>query len=254
MSIANSLRFEVFKRDSFKCQYCGRSAPEIVLEADHIHPESKGGATSLLNLITACYDCNRGKRDKLLSDNSAVTKQKNQLDDLQERREQIKMMVEWQKGLAEIDNEILEAACDLWTATTGGQFTISPSGQILFRKLISKFGFAELCAAISIAIKTYGPRVGVGKLEAICVTRSRGIEYDKGVSALYYVRGILRNRFPNNFNPKNCIVSISKAVKYGIPIDFIREVATTCEDYSEFIYELNYYNGPFNTETKGDLE
>lgn len=41
--ISKALRFEVFKRDSFTCQYCGRSAPEVVLEVDHIVPVSKGG-------------------------------------------------------------------------------------------------------------------------------------------------------------------------------------------------------------------
>ena len=40
--ISKALRFEVFKRDSFTCQYCGRSAPEVVLEVDHIVPVSKG--------------------------------------------------------------------------------------------------------------------------------------------------------------------------------------------------------------------
>jgi 5-methylcytosine-specific restriction endonuclease McrA len=41
MAISRKIRFEIFKRDSFKCQYCGRSAPEIVLNVDHINPVSK---------------------------------------------------------------------------------------------------------------------------------------------------------------------------------------------------------------------
>lgn len=54
-------RFEVFKRDGFICQYCGRRPPEVILEADHIVPKSKGGTDIIENLITACYECNRGK-------------------------------------------------------------------------------------------------------------------------------------------------------------------------------------------------
>lgn len=57
-------RFEVFKRDKFTCQYCGRRPPDVVLECDHIHPEAKGGDDEYSNLITACFDCNRGKRDR----------------------------------------------------------------------------------------------------------------------------------------------------------------------------------------------
>ena len=65
---SKKIRFEVFKRDKFTCQYCGRRPPEVVLEPDHILPESKGGKYTLENLITACFDCNRGKSDGLLTD------------------------------------------------------------------------------------------------------------------------------------------------------------------------------------------
>lgn len=42
-AISKKIRFEVFKRDSFRCQYCGSSAPDILLQIDHIKP-IKGGA------------------------------------------------------------------------------------------------------------------------------------------------------------------------------------------------------------------
>jgi len=65
--IAVGLRFKVFMRDEFRCQYCGHSAEEgAVLEADHVIPRSKGGLDIMENLITACWDCNRGKSDKIL--------------------------------------------------------------------------------------------------------------------------------------------------------------------------------------------
>jgi len=61
MSISKKLRFEVFKRDGFACQYCGKSPPRVMLELDHINPKSKKGKDDINNLITACFDCNRGK-------------------------------------------------------------------------------------------------------------------------------------------------------------------------------------------------
>jgi hypothetical protein len=67
MPLGNSIRFEVFTRDGFTCQYCGRRPPTVVLEVDHIHPRSKGGTDDSLNLITACFACNRGKRAKTLT-------------------------------------------------------------------------------------------------------------------------------------------------------------------------------------------
>lgn len=41
--LSKKVRFEIFKRDSFKCQYCGGASPEVVLHVDHINPVSKGG-------------------------------------------------------------------------------------------------------------------------------------------------------------------------------------------------------------------
>jgi len=61
------LRFETFKRDNFTCQYCGRHAPQVKIVADHIIPVSKGGETSMNNLITACEECNLGKSNNILS-------------------------------------------------------------------------------------------------------------------------------------------------------------------------------------------
>lgn len=47
-SISKRVRFEVFKRDSFCCQYCGKSAPDVVLVIDHIDPVSNGAMDTLL--------------------------------------------------------------------------------------------------------------------------------------------------------------------------------------------------------------
>jgi hypothetical protein len=54
-------RFEIFKRDDFTCQYCGRKSPEVVLEADHIVPQCDGGSDDVINGRTSCWECNHGK-------------------------------------------------------------------------------------------------------------------------------------------------------------------------------------------------
>jgi hypothetical protein len=59
--ISKKLRFEVFKRDGFVCQYCGATPPKAILECDHIDPVALGGGDDIDNLVTACFACNRGK-------------------------------------------------------------------------------------------------------------------------------------------------------------------------------------------------
>ena len=60
-SLSKKTRFEVFKRDGFICQYCGNSPPAVILEIDHIKPFKAGGSNEIDNLLTSCFDCNRGK-------------------------------------------------------------------------------------------------------------------------------------------------------------------------------------------------
>lgn len=61
MAIGKRLRFEILKRDGFRCHYCGVTACGAALEVDHVLPKSKGGTDDPGNLITACVNCNRGK-------------------------------------------------------------------------------------------------------------------------------------------------------------------------------------------------
>ena len=63
--MTRKMRYEILKRDHFRCTICGASASEgAKLEVDHIKPISKGGKTEPNNLRTLCQSCNRGKRDR----------------------------------------------------------------------------------------------------------------------------------------------------------------------------------------------
>jgi len=66
-----SRRYDVMKRDKFRCCICGRTVEDgVKLEVDHKFPKSKGGTNDPDNLWTLCFDCNRGKKAKLLSDDT----------------------------------------------------------------------------------------------------------------------------------------------------------------------------------------
>jgi rubredoxin len=61
-TIKPSLRFEILKRDDYRCQMCGVTAKDgATLEIDHIYPVSKGGTNEPDNLQVLCRDCNAGK-------------------------------------------------------------------------------------------------------------------------------------------------------------------------------------------------
>lgn len=63
--ISKSLRFKIFTRDGYTCQYCGQKPPEVILHIDHRVPVSKGGDNDPMNLVTGCRDCNLGKAARM---------------------------------------------------------------------------------------------------------------------------------------------------------------------------------------------
>lgn len=114
MAVSKKIRFEVFKRDGFRCAYCGKSPPEVILEIDHIKPKSKKGKDDINNLITACFDCNRGKSNIVLDkapqqliDNIEVLKEKEeQLVEYHKLIRRIERRI--QRHISEIDNIFIE--------------------------------------------------------------------------------------------------------------------------------------------------
>jgi hypothetical protein len=96
MAVSKKTRFEVFKRDAFTCQYCGRTPPQVVLELDHVIPKYRKGKEQIENYITACFDCNRGKGKRQLTELPPAIKDK--LPKFRETYEQLKAYNEYLKG------------------------------------------------------------------------------------------------------------------------------------------------------------
>jgi 5-methylcytosine-specific restriction endonuclease McrA len=59
-------RREVFRRDDYTCQYCGRHVPDLTL--DHIMPRHLGGEHIWTNVVTACAFCNHRKGGRKLEE------------------------------------------------------------------------------------------------------------------------------------------------------------------------------------------
>jgi len=84
----------------------------VVLHVDHINPVANGGNNDIFNLVTSCVDCNQGKADRLLSDNSALVKQQNQAKLVSEKHQQIEMLAKWHKEMAQLDLKVEQIVRD----------------------------------------------------------------------------------------------------------------------------------------------
>lgn len=170
--LPKSTRFEVFKRDSFRCQYCGRSAPDVILEVDHIVPVASGGGNELLNLITSCRDCNRGKSKKLLTDTATIDRQKRQLEELNEMREQTEMLIEWKRELLNLEETQVDAIDDFIHSRVKGR--LGESGRIHMKDYIRRFGFSEVYTATEISLSKYADvEYALDKIGGICYNRAK---------------------------------------------------------------------------------
>lgn len=242
--VTKSTRFEVLKRDSFKCQYCGATAPETVLHVDHIEPVSRGGSNDLTNLITSCSGCNLGKSDKPLSENAAVQKSRAQLDELQARREQLEMMMEWRKGLRQLQDDHVDGLAKYWGDYVKG-WHVNESGRAALAKLAKTYSSDEICIAIDEAARAYlkhdengklvedSVQLSFSKIGGICRT-NRMAEKEPDIKQLFYIRGILRNRIPGYFNDYKALDILKAARTWDISLDELGFIARTVRNWSGF--------------------
>lgn len=177
-SIPKSLRFEVFKRDSFKCQYCGASAPDVILEIDHILPVAEGGKNDILNLVTSCKDCNRGKGKKKLTDKQTIERQKLELDVLNQKREQLEMMMLWKRELLELQEKAVNEIDYLISSIS--DWSISDFGKKKIRILLNNYSFDEIYEATKISYQKYyngseeSWNVAFDKIGGVCYNKKIG--------------------------------------------------------------------------------
>lgn len=152
MAVSKRTRFEVFKRDLFTCQYCGRTPPVVTLECDHIEPVAGGGGDHQDNLITACFDCNRGKSDRQLD--AAPSPLADQIADRKERSEQLKAYSDFQMQERVEREQIVERLGLHWFEQLGAkEKLVFGTGRVpSIRTFLKTLTEAELMDAIDIAM------------------------------------------------------------------------------------------------------
>lgn len=239
-SLSKKTRFEVFKRDSFKCQYCGGSAPEAVLVVDHIDPLSKDGADEMVNYITACHSCNSGKSDRKLDDSTTLQKQKAQLDELNERREQLEMMMQWRSGLKEIGELQLDEAVDAWRVGAVG-WSLNDKGVKEMKAHVKKYGLNAVLDGIEVAVATYlviDPETGKSTADSVNKAWAKlgGVlamaNMPEEERQLHYVKGILRNRLSHV--PYDAFKTLKRAFEAGVTIDDMKLEAKHASTFTRF--------------------
>lgn len=243
-SISKKTRFEVFKRDKFTCQFCGTSAPNSILEIDHLKPVINGGDNSLLNLITSCFECNRGKSKNEISDDSVITKQTNQLKLLEEKRQQLELLAEWKNSLSDIDKEYIKFYQKLFKKLSKLNYIFNEYGKKTILSLRKKYSDEEIIDATETSFRQYYHfpendndkdeqwNKALNYIPKILAVRKRTKDNPE-LSQLYYCRGILRPKSPYKSDWQ--IMQYLKALlAAGYSIDDIKDASLSCYKWSDF--------------------
>lgn len=145
--LSKKTRFEVFKRDGFRCMYCGAHPPEAMLEPDHIKPVAAGGTNAMDNLITACFACNRGKAARSLD--AVPQSLADKAADVQEREAQIKG---YEAAMSAKRKRLDRDAWSVMNILLPGADSASRDWMNSMRMFLDKLGLHEVTEAMEIAL------------------------------------------------------------------------------------------------------
>jgi hypothetical protein len=240
MPISKKARFEVFKRDSFTCQYCGAKAPDVILEVDHIRPVADGGGNDVLNLVTSCSACNSGKGARKLDDRSAVERQRAQLEELQQRREQLEMILLWRDDLELLKTDTVELVAGR-IADRSGLFP-NEAGKSDIRRWLKRYSLDEILAAASESFDIYlrfrGDDVdqqswetAFAKIPAIANIKTQAAAKPY-IPKLCYIQGILRKRFRDRRG--QYVSALEEFHLDGVPVDALEIYAKSACGWEEY--------------------
>lgn len=252
-SIPQSIRFAVFKRDKFVCQYCGGKAPDVLLQIDHIKPVAEGGDGNVMNLVTACQACNGGKGARLLDDDSIVERQRRQIEDLEERRQQLEMMLLWRDETQRLSERIHEVIADHLRANTG--FGPNANGMVSVKRWAKKFPLEIVLSAVDDCFGKYlryrdnkpdaeSWEEAFRKVESFCRAK---VKYGEGpeVDQMVYVQAIVRRRIGDRYY--KCMDLLQRARTAGWSMSEATALARRIETEEEFEEEVETIIGVLST-------
>ena len=242
--ISKKLRFEIFKRDKFCCSFCGQSAPDVILEIDHIKPVVEGGKNDILNLTTACFDCNRGKGKRKLSDDSSIKKQLTQLEILQEKRDQLKLLTQWRDRLDNLDDDFIKYCEKIFKKKSKTNFVLNDNGRNGLLKLKKKYSDNEIFEVCKISFEQYYKfpteeadineqwNKAVTYIAKILSVRKSNKDNPE-LSELYYCRAILRNK-SNHMNEWRVMEYLKSMIAANWTIEEIKQACKDSRDWNDF--------------------
>lgn len=173
VAMSKKLRFDVFERDGFTCQYCGMQPPAVVLHVDHINPVSAGGTNAPENLVTSCQSCNGGKGKRVLKTIEAnPTESLRRLQELAEIKLMAAQFRSADRARTRLRRQVCGIICDIIGQTSCQKASIT---------------------TITNMMQEFGPKVVFGWLDYSTTRVAKGSPLPKEADLMRYMCGIAKN-------------------------------------------------------------
>jgi hypothetical protein len=166
------------------------------------------------------------------------------MEELQERRDQLEMMMMWRKGLRALNDETVARLCAYWDDLTPG-WRVTDNAKLTMKKWLRSFSIEELTQSMDISAIQYLQRNKTGK----CTKESVELAFNKipgicrieqiskeqpEIKELYYIRGIVRKRMPWYYDDTKALQLLREGAAAGVPLSVLRQIALTASHWTEF--------------------
>ena len=157
-ALGNAVRFKILQRDGFRCQYCGRTPPAVVLHVDHVVAVADGGGNDEENLVAACSDCNHGKFTRAIEAESVPRDFKAMAQDARERAAQLREYRAQLKALRqEVDEAIDFVGEAFWGKGSTWNYERGGKSRTTVERYLSVLGLDSVAEAARIAYAKFPP-------------------------------------------------------------------------------------------------
>ena len=236
------IKFEVFEKDSYRCQYCGNVAPNITLKLHRIQEvQNNDNWLDPAYLSTSCVSCEDKRQGKSAGRNASAFIM---LDELEERLEQLKMLISWRKGMVKIRRSQLIGIIDFWQDLVPGIYLNDDQKRVLL-SLMNKYSSDEIRSSMRAVAKEKLQRqtdetltkdahdVAFEKIPETCIRNSKA-KKNHEIEELYQIHDVLKERLQGFFDSDRAIQWLNYARSWEVNTEELAHMALKVTNWTQF--------------------
>lgn len=242
--ITKGMRFEVLRRDNFRCHYCGEESKNTKLQVGHIVPVSMGGSSDISNLVAACHDCNSGKGAKPIDEKHTAQDAKKHLKAQAKKIKEMKRVVDAINLKRQAESSEFEIFATSWVKAFGDcGYTVNrnyiDSQRVKVKTKVKAYGIEICCETLASVIEQSINSYGESTDQSLCFGYwMKVVQYGNSNvrMRMSYLTAIFKNRCPefeDEDEKRDIYQFVQSKISEGIDIEEIISIAKGINSLSD---------------------